>query len=237
MALYHQVSDDILKQVQTGAIKVGDKLPPEADYAASLGISRSTLRLAFAELERVGVLKRKQRAGTTIIANQPKPQFNMNTTGLHELLSLARDTDLTITGKRIVKTALIPHLEGHETEADYCLEITGTRAMPYEINPFNTTHIYVPARFAEIEPVLRAKEASVFRIIEETFNVRVGRVSQVTKAISCPAHAAGLIGVPVGAPALQIVAALYIRDGSLMEISVATFDPNRFQLRTDVKID
>lgn len=237
MALYQQVSDDILRQVQIGAIKVGDRLPPEADYAANLGISRSTLRLAYAELERVGVLQRKKRAGTTIIADQPKPQFNMNTTGLHELLSLTRDTDLTITNKQTVQATDIPHLQGHENEADQFLEIAGTRTLPNEADPFNITRIYVPARYAAIMPVLKATESSVFRVIEDTYDVKVARIVQAAKAIACPAEAARIIGISTGAPALQILAALYLGDGSLMEVSVATFDPDRFQLRTDVKVD
>ena len=65
-ALYKQVCDDILARIEAGSLKVGDKLPPEADYAAELGVSRSTLRLAFGELERVGVLRRKKRVGRRI---------------------------------------------------------------------------------------------------------------------------------------------------------------------------
>lgn len=71
---------------------VGDKFPPEADYAAELGVSRSTLRLAFADLEASGVLKRRKRAGTVIISDAPRQRFNMATTGINELLSLGRDT-------------------------------------------------------------------------------------------------------------------------------------------------
>ena len=236
-ALYQQVCDDILKQVQTGDLQIGDKLPPEADFAAELGVSRSTLRLAFAELERIGVLQRKKKAGTKIIADKPIPKFNMSTTGLHELLSLGRDTQLLIAATRIVHTQDISHLEGYESETDHWLEISGTRTLPGESLPFNTTKVYVPARYAGIEHVLKTTETSVFRTIEQKFKVTVWRVSQTAKAIACPADAAASIGLAQGAPALRIVAQLYVKDGSLMEISVATFDPERFQLRTDVDIE
>lgn len=62
-ALYLQVSDTILKQISAGERKVGDRLPPEADFATELGVSRSTLRLAFNQLESHGVLRRRKKAG------------------------------------------------------------------------------------------------------------------------------------------------------------------------------
>lgn len=236
-ALHQQLSEAILTQIQTGKLRVGAKLPPEADYAAELGVSRSTLRLAFTELERVGVLQRKKRAGTTVVADRPKSQFNMSTTGLHELLSLGRDTNLVLSGTKTVRTQAVTQLHGYDSETGHWLEISGTRVMPGQTVPFNSTRIYVPARYAGIEHVLKQSEPSVFRIIEERFDLVVGRVNQSAQAIRCPSDIAGIIGIEPDAPALRIVAQLYDRNAVLMEISVATFDPDRFQLQTDVKID
>lgn len=235
--LHQKLSDAILLEIQNGKLRVGDKLPPEADYAVELGVSRSTLRLAYTELERLGVLERKKRAGTTVIADSPKSRFNMKTTGLHELLSLGRDTELVLTGTQTVHTEDIPHLHGYQSETDHWLEITGTRTLPGEDVPFNSTQIYVPARYAAIEHVLDQGSPSVFRIIEERFDIVVGRVSQTAKAIRCPAKTAKIIGLDVDAPALRVVAQLYDSTATLMEISVATFDPEKFQLQTDVHID
>lgn len=236
-ALYQQVSQEILERVQSGALQVGDKLPPEEQYAEELGISRSTLRLAFAELERVGVLERRKRAGTQIVADRPKPKFIMSTTGIHELLSLGRDTELTVTGTRTVRTEDIPLLEGNSSETGHWLEVSGTRSLSGESKPFNVNRVYVPARYAGIEPLLSDKETSIFNAIEENFGVSVGRVSQAAKAIACSSNEAKILGLNSGAPVLQIVAQLYVRDGGLMEVSIATFDPERFQVRTDVEIE
>lgn len=236
-ALYQQVCQKILKQVANGALQVGDKLPPEEQYAEELGISRSTLRLAFAELERVGVLERRKRVGTQIVADRPKPKFNMSTTGIYELLSLGRDTELTVTSTRTVRTDDIPLLEGNISETGHWLEVSGTRSLAGESRPFNVNQVYVPARYAGIEPLLGTKETSIFNAIEKNFGVSVGRVNQTAKAIACSSVDAKIMGLADGAPVLQIVAQLYERDGGLMEVSIATFDPDRFQVRTDVEIE
>lgn len=235
--LHQNLSDDILKQLQDGRLKIGDKFPPEAEFAATLGVSRSSLRLAFTTLERIGVLERKKRAGTTIIAIKPKPQFNMSTTGLHELLSLGRDTELAITGTRIVRTRDIAQLIDHEDEAAHWLEINGTRTLPGDSMPFNVSQVFVPSRYLGIKDKLAERETSIFRTIEKQFGVSVSRVNQAAQAISCPKKHAKILGLGRNTPALRIVAHLYERGGELMEISVATFDPKRFQLKTDVKIE
>ncbi|WP_342077032.1 GntR family transcriptional regulator [Yoonia sp. SS1-5] len=235
--LYAQVCEKILDQIQNGALKVGDRLPPEADYAAELGISRSTLRLAFSELEAAGVLKRKKRAGTEIISDTPKPRFNMATSGIGELLSLGRDTEFTIFETRTCRTEDIEQLEGLFSETGHWLHVSGARSLASETRPFSVNQVFVPARFAAIEPLLTANKTSVYQAIEDTFSVAVGRVSQTVRAIACPAAEAKIMGLAENAPVLQIEAQLFVQDGSLMEVSVATFDPARFQVRTDVEIE
>lgn len=235
-ALYNQVTNRILAELKSGALKIGDRLPPEKDYAAELGVSRSTLRLAFSELERAGILKRRKRAGTEIIADHPKPQFNMRTGDIHEVLSLGRDTMLDISDTRTVAEADIAVLAPHKSETGYWLEISGTRSLEGQSSPFNVSKLYVTGRYAGIEPVLGTREASIFQVIGSTFGVSVGRVNQTVKAVSCPPDVASQIGLKAGDPALLIQALLYDKTGGLMEVTVAYFDPERFQVRTDVEI-
>ena len=236
-ALNRQVCHQILDQINSGQRQVGDRLPPESDFAAELGISRSTLRLAFAELENSGVLRRRKRAGTVIIGTTPQKNFNMATTGLHELLSLGRNTTLSVTNICNIQTADANVLNGHQSETGYWLMVGGDRTLPGDAKPFSVNKVYVPARFAGIEPLLKNTETSVFQLIEKTFNVAVGRVAQTTRAVACPAAEAKVMGLTRSTPVLQIEAALYLQDDTLMEVSVAIFDSERFQLQSEVKID
>lgn len=236
MTLYQQVTDRILNEIRLGRLKVGDRLPPEQDYAVELGVSRSTLRLAFSELERAGVLHRRKRVGTQIVAEEPSRMFNMRTDGLHELLTLGRDTNLKITGKRTVEGSEIPLLNGLESATGYWLEVSGMRYLPNDTTPFNLSRIYVTGRYAGIEPVLGASENSVFTVIERVFGVSVSRVTQTTRAVACPDDVAPSIGLATGAPSLMTEAYLYGPAQELMEVSIGYFDPDRFQLNTEVEI-
>src|SRR5579859_1091595 len=61
------VADRLRRAVAAGAYPVGSQLPPEPALSAALGVSRTTLRDALARLEREGLIRRRQRLGTTVL--------------------------------------------------------------------------------------------------------------------------------------------------------------------------
>lgn len=54
---YESVIDQIEQRITSGALRVGDRLPPERDLSAMLGVSRSAVREAMRALEAVGVIR------------------------------------------------------------------------------------------------------------------------------------------------------------------------------------
>jgi GntR family transcriptional regulator len=50
----------------TGSHRMGDRLPPELELAAMLGVSRGTLRTALDRLEEAGEITRRQGSGTYV---------------------------------------------------------------------------------------------------------------------------------------------------------------------------
>ena len=72
--LHARVEQQILGRIQNGDWPVGSRLPKEEDLATELGVSRSTLRLAFSSLERKGLNK-----SHTPSPNSPKIIGSINT--------------------------------------------------------------------------------------------------------------------------------------------------------------
>src|SRR5258708_7593824 len=54
---FEEICERIREQLALGALKRGDKLPPERDLAQQLGVSRNVLREGLRSLEMAGVLR------------------------------------------------------------------------------------------------------------------------------------------------------------------------------------
>ncbi len=70
MPLTAVVLDSLLAGLDGGRWKPGDRLPPERCLAQELGVARSSLRAALAELERSGRIRRHVGQGT-FVADDP----------------------------------------------------------------------------------------------------------------------------------------------------------------------
>jgi DNA-binding FadR family transcriptional regulator len=65
-----RVAEEIVQQLRqlilTGAYAAGDKLPPERQLAAELGVNRASLREALKKLEHLGLVRIRQGDGTRV---------------------------------------------------------------------------------------------------------------------------------------------------------------------------
>lgn len=70
-ALIEVVSAHLETVVREAGLRPGDRLPPERYLAASLGVSRGTVREALRELELKGLVERRQGVGTLVADADP----------------------------------------------------------------------------------------------------------------------------------------------------------------------
>lgn len=62
-----QVAERIIKMIERGELREGEKLPSEPEFARQLGISRGSLREGLAQLKAQGMISRKPKDGTYIL--------------------------------------------------------------------------------------------------------------------------------------------------------------------------
>jgi GntR family transcriptional regulator len=68
LPLYQQIAELLIRDIAAGRLIDGERLPPERDMAATLGIAVGTLRQALKSLTEKGFLERVQGSGNYVRA-------------------------------------------------------------------------------------------------------------------------------------------------------------------------
>lgn len=63
---YVQIAEHLIREIAAGRLIEGDRLPPEREMAAEMGIAVGTLRRALGDLTRRGLLDRRQGSGNYV---------------------------------------------------------------------------------------------------------------------------------------------------------------------------
>ncbi len=66
VAPYEQVREQVRAQVRSGELTAGTKLPTVRGLAAALGLATNTVARAYRELEALGVIETRGRAGSVV---------------------------------------------------------------------------------------------------------------------------------------------------------------------------
>src|SRR5580658_615450 len=67
--LYVQLRDQLRALVHSGELRAGDRIPPTRELAVQLGVHRTTVANAYAELESEGLIQGHVGRGTFICGN------------------------------------------------------------------------------------------------------------------------------------------------------------------------
>ena len=65
-ALHQQIADHLRQAIADGRLEPADRLPPEPDLAAALGVARGTVRHALEQLVAAGLVDRGRGRGTVV---------------------------------------------------------------------------------------------------------------------------------------------------------------------------
>jgi GntR family transcriptional regulator len=64
--LYYQIEQDLASLIASGTLSPGSQLPSEEELVQKYGVSRTTVRKAVQELERLGLIEIRRGRGTFV---------------------------------------------------------------------------------------------------------------------------------------------------------------------------
>jgi GntR family transcriptional regulator len=113
--LFYQLAKKIRGKIISKEYGPGELLPSEKEFCDKHQISRGTVRQAFQELIKDGLVIRKQGKGTFVAEETIPPQTAVYPLGntmflVHGLQKQGIDVDIRVLGKRLVKKEEIPEI-------------------------------------------------------------------------------------------------------------------------------
>lgn len=224
--LHLRVARRIADDIASGALQAGDRLPPERDLSEQFGVSRATIRRAFAELTEAGLIESHTGRGSFVIGAPLEEAPN-------ELISF---TELGAS-RGLTATA----------------EVLGTHVEPATIEEAETlgiapgADVFVLRRLRRLEslaisvdtnriPLGRAPslsrvdftDASLYEALDRD-GVRPMRADYTVRAVAAPPDLAKLLGVDVGAPLLHAATIGYLGDGEVIELADMHYRGDRYR--------
>lgn len=231
--LYQTVANLVAKQIESGAYKVGDLLPREEDLARNLNVSRNTMRHALRLLEEQGLILRKKRLGTVVIASRPSPTMTVNLTSLDSFGQVAERTDFhpATSGPGRLPPDLSAICETEDAPAETWTRVAGPRTDTVSGAPYSYVAFYFPNRFARTAQLIGPKTGLVYRVIEETFGVTVDAVQLEILAAPIGAEVARALDLPEGSVLLKLLEVMRDAEGHVVEAVEAYYQPETFRYR------
>jgi GntR family transcriptional regulator len=200
--LYVQVVRRLRADLAEGRLRVGQRLAPERELCARLGVSRNTLRRALLDLEEGGLLAAAGRHGW-YVATSPLVELAH---GPHSLTAWARAAGFDLAsrvvhaGLRPAGTAEADALGVGEGEDVFVLE----RLRIVDGLALSLDRSSLPAAF---EPHLAGVDftiASLYDTLADRAGVVPGARDCVLQAVTADSRAARMLGIPAGAPILLV---------------------------------
>jgi DNA-binding GntR family transcriptional regulator len=228
---YVQVGRQLTADIADGRFPVGSQLPTEMQLCKKLNLSRFTAREAIRLLVDQGLVARRQRVGTIVVATPDQTRYTLALSSLGDLLQYAQNTELVLSDVRRepVEDRLAPQLGLPAGEP--WIRATGLRRDTKSALPFCVTHLYINPRLNGIEGKLRKPGTAVYSLLEREYAIRIERVEQELQGVAFSTEDAARLGIVGQQPGLRIIRRYFDASGRLLEVADNIHRSDRFSYR------
>ena len=225
---YQQIADELMSAIGNGKYPVGTLLPTEFELCAQYRISRSTVREALRRLRDAGIIRRRRRVGTEVVARTTPANYRQPTNSIGDLLQYADETRLEIlsTARIACDASLAELLECRPGRS--WLRINSLRVLPGDPHPVCITTAYIDGRLPRIEREVAQVTGPVSAMLERVYGVCIARIEQSIQAVRLTKRQAKLLQVDPSTPCLRAIRRYYRDDDTLIELSSAIHPGDRF---------
>ncbi|MDA8584762.1 GntR family transcriptional regulator [Rhodobacteraceae bacterium] len=227
LPIYMQTAEMLIREVSSGRLIDGEKLPPERDMATDLGIAVGTLRKALDDLEDKGFLQRIQGSGNYV-------RHNPVAAGIYAFFRLERldggglPTANILSTKRLKKPRDLPKF-GQSEDGHRVRRLRLLSDLPSAIE-----EIWLDGKWAQtIRPADLSE--SLYYFYQRSLGLLISRVEDRIGVGTLPDWSPDDIGCEPGDTVGFIERWGRAADGEVVEYSRTWFNPDRVRYVARIK--
>jgi GntR family transcriptional regulator len=225
--LYHRVYRQIAKEIESGALQPGDRLPSERWLCDELGVSRATVRRAVEELMTDGLVEGRGRGSFVTGDTLVEPP---NT--LMSLSELGRSRGLAATSRVLaadIRPATIDEAEafGIAPGAEI-FELQRLRML--DGLPISIDHNRVPLRLVPEAALVDFTSASLYDVLDREGHAPT-RADYELEARGADEREAELLELPAGAPVLFATTVAIGEGGRVVDMGRTVYRADRYRFQ------
>jgi DNA-binding GntR family transcriptional regulator len=240
--IYLRIAGELKQAIVDGRYPLGSRLPTELELCEQFGVSRFTAREAVRLLSTAGLVTRRQRIGTVVIALPSDARYTHDVSSIPDLFQYAQDTELRLLfiGKVALTKAMAKDFGAQAGEEwIYALGLrhgdpAGGRSRAASL-PICITRLFLNPALKGIEARLRERKTAVYALIERDYKLVIQRVEQDLQGVVLDADDAANLHREPGAPALRILRRYYSDKGTLLEVADNVHPSDRFTYRMELR--
>lgn len=206
--LYHQLKEILRELIKSGSLTGGQEIPSERQLIQEYGVSRATVRQAIGELEREGLVVRKQGRGTYIcgpkitqdLAGEPSFVHQIKEQGLEPSSSVIRASFDGNTPQRIAEMLCL-----QETMKTF--ELFRIRSVNSE--PLALETLYIPYELAPNLLEQDLENLAVIEYLQVQNNLKLTHSTTTIEPVLTDEFEATQLEINSGMPALLIERTVY----------------------------
>lgn len=227
--LYDQLVDILTEKIEH-EYRPGDLMPSERELSERYSLSRTTVRLALQELERLGLVVRQHGRGTFVADRSAQTTNLMQTYSFTEQMrEMGREpsTEILEFTELEADKNLAEHMGCRIGERIFKLKrLRSADGMPLMIE-----RTYLPVRkfMSLTRPMIEHK--SLYEVMEKDFHevIRVAE-EEFFASIARPADAR-LLDIPEGSPVLDLVRTTYDLGNEIVEYTLSVARADQFKYK------
>jgi GntR family transcriptional regulator len=231
---YERIARELASAITSGQFPVGSQLPTEAALCEQFDASRNTVRAALRELQDLGLITRRKKAGTRVASAQPSSGYRHSFDSVDELVQFgARHVrEVRDVADVVADRALAMRIGG--AAGKQWLRISSLRLEEGSPDkPVGWTDVYVDAGFEGLADLVRAHpETLVSTLIEAHYGRRIAAIRQQIRGIVVPAALAPVLRIKAGSAGLEVTRHYEDSAGEIVEASVSVHPADRFTVVT-----